>query len=663
MRANQTAALEFTNFRGGYCTDVPIGEMADHELQTAENIYWRDGLTKRNGKAVYASVSGCAIKGGIRARIKDIWYTIVAASTTSSGTLLKVGTDTAFSNITFPVSATVVQLESNTMVQFCYLDNKVGVVNGIDKPMVIMQLPSATNVCDTMERYDTRAMDDADWKAGLHYATATAASTDVYLDYTVEAQSSASSSFTLATTSITSGFWFACNHTFNKFSIYDPNAAATVSFAYAYYGRASMSASETWVSATPIATTTWTIGENKFIEFNYPTDPTSGENLMLPHPDSDYEIAGRFAYKATAVQFPSAISVGCAQGTLDHTQYLTQICLNDRPDTIAAHKSHIFMGFGNWLRVSPYNQFSGWREAEKEYFTEGGFIQQMLTQRDGLVILLDNALYGITGNSWQNWSTQFLTSEKGASSKRGAVVIGDELYFMARDGIYAFNGSRLSKVSKHIRTDMSGEDASGCVATAWKNEAWFSYPTSGHVYVFDPDTYRQDDVGDGRVSFTKFPSYTCNQFILYTGAEDNGRFMGIKNYAASVPMIERLEYDDVDLSNGATATIPVVLLTKYYDFGNPHQNKTFRRIKPRVVKATTSAGSIYNLRFYRQDKFGGASYSVATITAGIGSDEYTRELALPPGNDGKAFALYVSHDEQTTAKFLGFAIEVEGRKF
>jgi hypothetical protein len=201
------------------------------------------------------------------------------------------------------------------------------------------------------------------------------------------------------------------------------------------------------------------------------------------------------------------------------------------------------------------------------------------------------------------------------------------------------------------------------VATAWKNEAWFSYPTSGHVYVFDPDTFRQDDVGDGRVSFTRFPSYTCNQFMLYSGAEDNGRFMGIKNFAATAPMIERLEYDDVDLSNGATATIPMVVLTKYFDFGNPHQMKTFRRIKPKVVQATTSAGSIYNLRFYRQDKFGGASYSVATITAGIGTGEYSRELALPPANDGKTFALYVSHDQQTTAKFLGFAIEVEGRKF
>lgn len=661
MRSNTTAVLEFTNFRGGYCTDVPLGEMADMEMQTADNVYWRDGLTKRGGKASYASISGCAIKGGIRARIKDVWYTILAASTTSSGTLLKVGTDTAYTNLEYPVSATVVQLESNTMVQFCYLDNKVGVVNGVDKPMVIHQLQSATNVCDTMDSYGTLDMDNADWKAGLHYATATAASTDVYLDYTTEAQSSASSSFTFATNSITCGWWVACNMPFNKATLYDTAAAATVSFTYSYYGKASLSASETWVSVTPITVPTWTIGGTKIVEFNIPTDPTTGERLMTQYPNSSYTIAGRYAFRARTEQ--TSTSVGLAQITLNHTQYLTQICLNDRPDTIAAHKSHIFLGFGNWLRVSPLNQFKNWREDQKEYFTEGGFIQQMVTHGDYLAILLDNAIYGVTGNSWVNFATQFLTSERGAASKRGAVIVGDELYFMARDGIYGWNGSRLIKVAKHIRTDLDAETASEAVAANWKGEAWFAFPTTGRVYIFDPDTFRTDDVGDGRVSIYRFPTYTVNMFMNYTGAEDNGRFMGVKNLAATAPRLERLEYDDVDLTSGATATIPVTIFTKYYDFGNPHQMKTFRRVKPRVIRSSTTVGGTYNLRFYRQDNFGGTSYTTSTISASTGTDEFTKDISMAPQMDGKSFALYVSHDAQTTAKFLGFAIEVEGRKF
>jgi hypothetical protein len=441
------------------------------------------------------------------------------------------------------------------------------------------------------------------------------------------------------------------------------DGSVTGGFAYQYYGRnASMSASETWVSFSPITAPTWTAVQNKTIEFDWPVDSTTGESLMQPMIDSSYNVAGRYCVRSLAVT-QSASSVFCAKVDLDHTQYLTQISLNDRPDTVAAHKSHIFLGFGNWMRVSPYNQVTGWEFNSKEYFTEGGFIQQMVTHGDYLAVLLDNAIYGITGNSWANWSTQFLTGERGAAGKRGALVIGDELYFVARDGIYAWNGSRIIKVSKHIRTDFDSEDPSTAVVANWRGEAWVSFPSTGKVYLFDPDTFRMDDMGDGRVSFHKFPTYTVNQFMTYNGAEDLGRFMGVRNLAATAPRLERLENDDVDYVNGATATIPFNIFTKYYDFGNPHQMKTFRRVKPRVLQASTTAGSVYTFGFWRQDKFGGASNTVATVTAGVGSAEYTRELSLSPAMDGKTFALKVSHDAQTKAVFLGFAIEVEGRKF
>lgn len=664
MKSNTPSAFEFTDFRGGYCSDVPNRQMVDTELLTADNCYWRDGITSRGGKASYASISGCGIRGGIRARIKDVWYTIVAASTTASGVLLKIGTDTAYSNLTYP-SATVAQLASTYAVQFCYLDNKVVAVNGSDKPHVIYQMPSATNVIDTMESYDTRYQDDADWKAGQVHATATG--TFIYVDDTTAAQDDTTADFSIASTTVTSGWWAACNGTFNKVRLFTCEAIATTSFTYSYYGHASMSASGTWVSFTPITVPTWTAAGDKVVEMNWPVDPTTGEGLMLQFPSVTAgvadDLAGRFAIRAVAVDIPSASAANAAYLKLDHTQYLTQICLDDRPDTVATHKSHIFLGMGNWMRVGRLNQVTGWEYATKEYFSEGGFIQQMLTHGDYLAILLDNAIFSVTGNSWENWATKFLTAERGAAGKRGAVVVGDELYFMARDGIYSWNGSRLLKVSKHIRSDIEGEDASTAVATDWKGEAWFSFPTSGKVYLFDPDTIRQDDAGDGRVSFYRFPTYTTSLFLSYDGAEDNGYFMGVRNLAATAPRLERLESDDVDYCNGATATIPVTLMTRYLDFGNPHQPKTFRRIKVKVMESTSTAGSVYNLRFYRQDKFGGASYSVATITAGAGSDEYIEEMALPPATDGKAFSLYINHDSQAKAYFLGFAIEVEGRKF
>lgn len=665
MNSETTAVLSFTNFRGGYCSDIPVGEMEDVELQRAENVYWKDGLTKRMGKGSYTSWTGTAIRGGIRANIKGANYTIVAVDTTSSGVELRIGTDTAFASLTYP-SSTGVQLTTAAQVQFAYLDNKVVAVNGTDKPMVIYQMASATNVANTIERYDTRTMDDDNIYSGYIEATSTASAVGGYryTDESADFKSSTTADFRLVTSTITNGWYAACDHTFNYVRLVSAESIPTVSFTFNYFGHnGSMSASETWVSFSPITAPTWTVAENKSIEWNWPTDPTTGESLMTPLPDASWSISGKYAMRALCTTAPSASAAFSACGGLSHTQYLTQILLDDRPDTVAAHKSHIFLGMGNWMRVSPYNQVTGWREAEKEYFSDGGSIQQMLTHGDYLAILLDNAIYAVTGNSWSNWSTRFLTAERGASGKRGAVVVGDELFFMARDGIYKWNGSSLVKVTKHIKTDIEAEDASTCSAINYKGMAWFTFPTGGRVYLFDPDTFRTDDLGDGRVSVYKFPTYTTTYFLNYNGAGDNGYFMGIRNLTTTAPRLDRLEYDDVDYVNGATATIPFTIFTKYYDFGNSHQNKTYRRIKPKVLQATTTAGSVYNLQFWRQDKFGNASYSIATITAGAGSSEYSRELALPPRMDGKTFALMVTHDAQTKAMFLGFALEVEGRKF
>lgn len=659
MKPNQTSALEFTSFRGGYCTDVPIGEMQDFELLTAENCYWREGITKRLGKASYASLSVTGARGAIRGKIGSTNYSLIACDTTSSGVELWVGTDTAFASLTYP-STTGVQLTTAAQVQFAHLDGKIVIVNGVEKPLVVYAGASATTIADTIEHFDTRDMDTADWKAGYAYASTTGVGGFVYTDDTTDAQDTDAADFQLCSSTVTTGFYVACNHTFNRMRLFTTESVPTVTFAYYYYGHpVSLSASETWVSFNPITPPTWTVAGDKTIELNWPTDPTTGEGLYATFPDTSYTLAGRYCMRALTVTAPSTSAAYCTNLKLDHTQYLTQILLNDRPDTVAVHKSHVFLGMGNWLHVSPYNQVTGWRESDKEYF--GGTIKQMLTHGDYLAVLLDNAIFGITGNSWANWATNFMTAEKGAAGGRGAVVVGDELFFMARDGIYKWNGSALVKVSKHIRTDMDGEDASTCVASNYKNEAWFSYPVSGHVYMFDPDTFRTDDVGDGRVSFYKFPTYTANLFMPYTDYGDNGRFMGIRN--ATTTQLERLEYDNVDVVRGTTATIPLTFMTKYYDFGNPHQNKTFRRVKPKVLQATTTAGGYYNLRFYRQDNFGGASYTLATITATLGTGEYSKDFSMAPRMDGKTFALYVNHDAQTDARFLGFAIEVEGRKF
>ena len=189
----------------------------------------------------------------------------------------------------------------------------------------------------------------------------------------------------------------------------------------------------------------------------------------------------------------STTAWACAYLKAEHSQYLTQLFLNDRPDRVATHKSHLVLGAGNWMRVSPYSSVKGWREQDKEFFSEGGLIQAMVPHLDYLAILLDNSIYGLYGNSWQNWSTRLLVSNKGTIAKRSAVVVNEEVYFVARDGIYGWNGSRLLKLSKHIQDDIDSFTLTDAAAIQYQSEYWISFPTDGNVLIFDPDTLRLDE--------------------------------------------------------------------------------------------------------------------------------------------------------------------------
>src|SRR3972149_2302249 len=78
------SVFDFTDFRGGYFTNVPSELMKDNELLQADNCYWRNGLEKRQGKASYTAFTAQSIRGGIRARIASVWYTILGIETTGS---------------------------------------------------------------------------------------------------------------------------------------------------------------------------------------------------------------------------------------------------------------------------------------------------------------------------------------------------------------------------------------------------------------------------------------------------------------------------------------------------------------------------------------------------------------------------------------------------
>jgi hypothetical protein len=653
--------FDFTDFRGGFFSDVPPDLMKDNELLQADNCYWRDGLKKRSGQASFTSYTSSNIRGGIRTKIATIWYTILGIEATGGSVELRIGTDNASTTLTrydnrlATLTYTGTLLQNGQNVQFAVLDERVVAVNGYDKPRVIWA--SASNfLVDTLESYDNRLMDNDDWNAGQYYPSLTATS---YFTDTADAQSSASADFTLASTTYTTGFWVGCAHTFNKVTLYDVQAAsATTTFDYTYYGRASSGGATGWVSFTPVNTPTWTAVGNKEIELNFPIDSNTQEPLMDKTPSLNSSIGAVYSIRCTALATQNA-GFACAYAKAEHSQYLTQLLLNDRPDTVATHKSHLMMGSGNWMRVSPYGTLKGWREQDKEYFSEGGLIQAMVPHIDYLAIVLDNAIYGLYGNSWSDWSTKLLIGTKGTISKRSVCVVNEELYFVARDGIYGWNGSRLLKLSKHIKSFLETLTVTDSAAANIRGEYWVSFPTNGYTLVFDPDTLRLDDVGDGRMSFYRFPDYPVDQFLPYFGAGDTGVLRAYRNLG--IPKTLTLESGNYDTFS---STIPIALTfrTKDMAFGNSQQNKIFRRLKMQINQASDTAGATYTMIHYANNQGGQSSYSVNFAVA-TGSGVDTVFQGIPPGIDGFTYGVYINHNTAYDAKFLGYSVEVEKRKY
>jgi hypothetical protein len=430
-------------------------------------------------------------------------------------------------------------------------------------------------------------------------------------------------------------------------------------FTWEYYGRASSGGATGWIGFTPTTLPTWASAGDKVIEMTFPIDGSTNEILVDKIATVNSTVGGVYAMRAI-VENGCSVSWAADYVKVKHSQYLTQLCLNDKPDTVATHKSHLFIGMGNWLRHSPRSTLKGWREENKEYFTEGGYIQAMVPHVDYLAVLLDNAIYGISGNSWENFSTKLMNNTKGPINKRSAALVNEEIYFVARDGIYGWNGSRLLKLSKHIQSDFDAFTATNAAATKINSEYWVSFPSNSYTLIFDPDTYRLDDVGDGRMSFYKFTGYAVSQFLPYTGAGDTGNLMAVVN-ATSTARLDQLETGNYDLI-GATATIPMVIRTRDMPFGNGQQNKLFRRLKLVLGQVSLTGGGVYTIKHYANNAAGEVTAS-AQYTAATGSGNDITYLGIPPGIDGYTYGVYIAHDSKCDARLLGFSVEVEKRKY
>ncbi len=636
--------VNLMDFRGGYFTDTPPELMKDNELLKAENCRWRNGIVKRNGISPYSTSDWSSfegIKGAIRVYINSSWTTIVA---------LDNGTNVNFyqgAGTTFAAIDNDFDWPTGYDVEFAELDGKVVAVNGQSKPAVIYY--DSGWVVENLETYDTR-----DWPKENSYAGQWDASeTPEFVDDSVSALDSTESDFNLATDTNNDGFYISCDYIFNKVVFYGAEQASGSPVAeYSYWNGSA------WTSLTVHTSPSWTGAEgNKTLEFDIPLD-SDGVSLWKTYTeesaDDSYGIPNRFLIRVRFTTAPSA-AFDCDYITIHNTQYLTLILFGAYPHTVYVHNGTMFLAERWIVNFSPYQSLKGWREFQTDFFEEGGrIIQQMISFNDMLVILKENTIYTFNTSSLTDPVRSRPLTSVGAVSKRSAAVVGDLLFFVSRDGIYAWDGSREINVSKHIRSDLNTYTLSKAAGIHYDGEYWVGFPDQAITLTADPDTFRTDGAGNGVVSFYKFTGYKSNKFIYQSGAGDNGYLLALVD--EDPPRIDRC---DNGLQDGSTP-IQMTIKTRFYSFTGFQYHKFMGRFKPKVKQVSSSTGSYHVLNYYSEDGIKAAS-TYLTVTTGSGF--YSRDISLPYSMDGKNISFEMYHDGPTSAGLIGYAVELANRRF
>jgi hypothetical protein len=642
------AIKNIIDFRGGYANSLPQELMEENMLSKAENCTWKNGVVKRNGISIYDATDLSAmagLKGMIRAYINDTWYTIIALDD-DTNCRIYAGTTTTFAEIDNSFTLT-----KATDFEFAELLGHVVGVNGTDKPFVIYWGGAALAIED-LELHDIRTRANENWYAGQWDADG---ADSYFVDDTTDAQSSTADDFQLGNTTANDGFYVSGDYTFNRIVFTNAQAAGGAPVAeYMYWN------GTTWVTlGTLVTTPDWTAAEgDKTLEFNLPLD-TDGSLLWERYgvDDETDGIQNRFIIR---VRFTTAASgaFSCDTLALYNTQYLTQVLQNERPHLVRMHNSQIYLASKNIVNFSPPYYVTGWREGQAEHFDEGGAkITDMVSFADTLVVGKEQALYTFnTSNLMDPVRSRPLTTV-GPIASRSMKQIGNIVTFVARDGLYLWDGAMVSKISKHIQEDIDTWTMTDAASVVYKNECWISFPTNGYVLVFDPDTYRTDDAGDGRVSFWKFTGYTVHQWAYCGGAGDTGYLLAAVDQAS--PYVARCDYGTQD-NLGTAANIDMRAQTKYISFGNFQTPHLFGRMKVKVKEVSGRAGKRHKLNVYRDDD---TEHINEMFDVPKGSGYYTEELRMPYNIDGKSISVELRHNGSTLATFIGFSLDVAERSY
>lgn len=614
----------FNELNGGYTTDLPPEQAGRNMLSTAENVYWKSSLRKRQGKSVLATtdISASVLCGMARAYINSDWYTIVAREDASGDVNFYYGLD---SNGTLTAINNSFDWSSGE-VEMAVFGSYVVAVNGVDKPAIIYY-DSGWQI-ESLEAYDTRTRADSDWWAGQYDDSESA-----YTDDTDDAQSSATADFQYASTATDDGFFIASAFTFNKVTFADVEDAGTVDVTYQYY-----KGDSTWGTCDIDTPPDWTSSDVS-LEFNFPTD------WELYDGDED-TLNNRMVIRAKFTT-PPAAAKNCGEIELYHTQYLTQILADARPKHVCTHMSRLYLSEGNNVNYSPPERLTGWNEYDTEVFAEGGSeIEAMVSMGEYLAVMKASAIYGYFGNIWENRVVDLLANV-GTIRGRTCKVVNGALLYLAHDGIHLFSGRRDIHVSKHIRNDVDDYTKTNACAESYQGEYWIGFPSNDVVLWADPDTFRTDDRGDGVLSFYKFTGLSPKQMLWQNGADDN-------NYLLAIEGTDIYRYQDGNYADGTT-DIAVTIKLKPESFDKPLTDKRYTRAKIEVSKAGTFTFSAYS----DNDD----AIMTDTADSGTGTGHHVETFSLPYTLDGKNISLEYKNTGSIDVTFYGFSLETFERRY
>jgi len=661
------------DFRGGYAADTPPEQMADNMVQTGTNLYYDAKLKKRpsfknwlvnDAIDAIADDSGTVV-GMCCAYMNSAWQTVLAIDNDTATSFYTVTNATTISSaLTDPDSAafTFTKDHDVNMVAF---DGKIVAVNadGTDKPAVIYYDGTKISI-EKLEEYDSRSRGNDDWYAGQWDDD----DDPTFEDDTTDAQDAGANDFAVATATNNDGFYVAGVLPFTKIVLTGVTDLGTsVTAEYCYYA-----GSGTWTDITSSMVTVpdWVAAEgNKTIEFNIPLDSDTGDLLWEPYGDVDTQTdavdadgdtvagstIGRYIFR---VRFTTADTAGtCDTLTVSHEQYLTQLFQGDYPNVVAVHNDRCYLACGSAFAktLGGINGLKGWASRDFEYTDKGGEnIIAMYSGGQFLAIVKELGFYRYYGTTTANAVLRYGGSPGGVSA-RGICALKDGVAYLGKAGVYymPYDGN-VSLISKAISSDLSPVDGDSLVN--WEGNLLVSDPSADTLYWGDPDTLRQDDMGDYTLSWWKWTGNNTDIILYDYDAINDSRT--ILAYDGDNGRIIQNGTDAYDTAlNGSTQTnISCTLLTKYYSFGTPNTRKRFIR-----VKVDLSYSGNWTLTMYSDN--GANSATAYTIASGTGTTHYYEDISIPYELDGYNIAFQLANQTANAVEIYGFSVDYERRVF